>query len=137
MDANAKQQINELLARSAYYLDQKDLPNLKACFRDDAAFRLQIAGVEGVQEFVGIDAIMGLMSGALETQTDERKHVVSNVWYQAEGDREATVVSYLTLAATENGATNVITTGIYTDTVAADDEGWLITDRNLFLDGAF
>lgn len=134
MDATTKTQISELLHRSAYALDHKDLSALASCFHQQASFRLVIEGVEEVSQFNGLDEIMGLMKGALDAQTDVRRHVVSNIWFEDEGADEATVVSYLSLMATENGVTQLITTGIYRDVVVASEDGWLLSQRHLQLD---
>ena len=135
MDTTDKIAISELLARSAYGLDAKDMGLLEGCFAAEANFTLTIEGVPDVSKFTGREEIMGLFSGALDAQTDERKHVISNLWYSEEGADSATVVSYLSLFATENGLTNLITTGAYTDQVARGSDGqWLITDRDLKLD---
>ncbi|MEM7003750.1 MAG: nuclear transport factor 2 family protein [Pseudomonadota bacterium] len=139
MDGYVKLQIQEMLARSAFALDHKDLPGIAATFHEDARFTLEIAGVEEASVFNGKQEIMGLMQGALEAQTDVRRHVMSNFWYKQTGENAATVVSYLSLFATENGLTRLITTGIYTDAVASADVdgGWLITDRLLQLDNPY
>ena len=134
MDAESKGQIVELLHRSAYALDHKDLDTLARCFDAAATFRLAIDGVDEVSEFSGLEAIMGLMKGALDAQTDVRRHVVSNIWFEAAGASEATVVSYLSLMATENGETQLITTGIYRDVVTNHSGDWLISARDLQLD---
>ncbi len=131
---SAREEIAELLSRSAFALDQKDLAALEAGFHTDASFTLVIDGVDEPSVFAGREAIMGLMKGALDAQTDVRKHVISNVWYESESASEAVVVSYLTLMATENGATQLITTGIYRDRVVRGDAGWLVADRHLTLD---
>ena len=130
----AREDIHELLYRSAYALDQKDLPMLEACFTADAHFTLVIEGVDEPSAFAGREAIMGLMKGALDAQTDVRKHVVSNAWFEAEAEDAATVVSYLSLMATENGVTQLITTGIYRDRAVRAASGWLLADRHLTLD---
>lgn len=135
MDTTSKLEIGELLARSAYGLDAKDLETLQSCFREDANFNLAIAGLPEASRFEGREQIMSLFKGALDDQTDERKHVISNIWFSQAGQDRATVVSYLSLFATENGATNLVTTGLYTDQVARDARGqWLIADRDLKLD---
>ena len=131
---SAREEIAELLSRSAFALDQKDLGMLEAGFHADATFTLVIDGVDEPSVFDGREAIMGLMKGALDAQTDVRKHVISNVWYESEGVDEAAVVSYLTLMATENGSTQLITTGIYRDRVSRADAGWLVAERHLTLD---
>jgi 3-phenylpropionate/cinnamic acid dioxygenase small subunit len=134
MDADAKHQITELLARAAYALDTKNLQMLEAGFAEDANFTLTIEGVAEVSRFEGREAIMGLMKGALDVQTDERRHGISNIFYEQVGKDRATVVSYLTLTATEGGAINLITTGIYTDEVVRQNGAWVVKDRSLKLD---
>ena len=135
MELADKQAIGELLSRSAFGLDAKDLNLLEACFTKDAKFSLAIEGVPDVSRFTGLDEIMGLFRGALDAQTDERKHVISNVWYADTSNNAATVLSYLSLFATENGVTSLVTTGLYTDRVAKGSDGeWLIADRDLKLD---
>lgn len=134
MDAAAKHHIAELLAKAAYALDTKNLQMLEAGFAEDANFTLTIAGVAEVSKFEGREAIMGLMKGALDVQTDERRHGISNIFYEKVGKDSATVVSYLTLMATEAGEINLITTGIYTDQVVLQDGAWVVKDRSLKLD---
>ena len=81
---------------------------------------------------------MGLMKGALDAQTDLRRHVLSNIIYKEQTDQSATVLAYLTLMATENGETNLITTGLYTDQVVRSAEGeWLVQNRHLKLERPF
>ena len=135
MDVSDKQAIGELLSRSAYGLDAKNLGLLEACFTADAEFSLAIEGVPEVSRFVGRQEILGLFSGALDAQTDERKHVISNVWYADTDEAAATVLSYLSLFGTEGGDTTLITTGLYRDRVVKNEDGdWLIADRDLKLD---
>ncbi len=134
MQASEKLAIAELLNRAAFALDAKDLAVLEATFTEDARFTLLIDGVEEPSVFEGRDAIMTLFSDALEAQTDVRRHVISNVFYNAEGSSAAEVVSYLSLFGTENGTTRLITCGVYTDTVVGSSDGWRIQARHLHLD---
>ena len=138
MDGNAKLQISELLARSAIALDQKDLDTLSVCFHAEAVFELHINNLEP-QIFTGQQEIMGLMAGALEAQTDVRRHVISNLMFEVISEGQATAVSYLTLFGTEEGVTRLITTGVYTDQVAraSSDADWLLVNRHLYLDAPF
>ena len=138
MDNNANQQIAELLHRSAYALDHKDLEALAACFHKDARFGLTIEGVAEASEFNGLQDILSLMKGALDVQTDVRRHSITNIWYESSTEETATAISYLTLMATEHGETKLITTGVYTDQVAKGADGkWVLMDRDLYLDRAY
>ncbi len=126
--------INELLSRSAYALDMRVENALAECFAEDAQFTLKIADAELVGPFVNRDGIMQLMTGAFEEQTDQRRHVVSNVFFETEGTDSATVISNLTLFATEDGTIRLISAGVYRDEVVKRDGVWQLHRRHLDLD---
>ncbi len=134
MDAGLKLEVHELLSRAAYALDEQDLQMLGACFAPEAEFRMQIAGNPPIPPFVGHAAIMELMRNSMATQTDKRRHVVSNIFFAAEGDTEARVVSNLTLFGTENGVIRLISTALYRDRVVRRDGRWLLAERSIELD---
>lgn len=134
MDAGLKLEVHELLSRAAYALDEQDLQMLAACFAADAEFRMQIAGNAPIPPFVGHAAIMELMRNSMATQTDKRRHVVSNIFFAAEGDADARVVSNLTLFGTENGVIRLISTALYRDRVVRRDGRWLLAERSIELD---
>ena len=137
LSADDKHAILELLSRSAYAYDEPRLDLLEACFTDDAAFSIRIAGVEEMMgPFVGREAIMGLYRGSLDAQTDVRRHVVSNAFFESEGD-EPVAVSYLTLFATENGQAKLLCTGVYRDRLQRAGDGWQIHRRHLDLDSPY
>lgn len=129
-----KQAISELLSRSAYALDMRLADMLAACFAEDAQFTLKIADAELVGPFVNRDGIMALMTGSFEEQTDQRRHVVSNVFFESEGADRATVVSNLTLMGTEAGTIRLISAGVYRDEVLKRDGQWQLYRRHLDLD---
>ncbi len=128
--------IGELLSRAAYGYDERDAQTLAACFAEDASMTIRIAGGDPVGPFNGREEIMGLMTSSMASQSDVRRHVISNLFFQEEGDAPL-VVSNLTLLATENGAIDVISAGIYRDRVVRVDGGWKISDRQLDLDKGY
>ncbi len=137
LNADDKFAILEVLSRSAYAYDERKLDMLEACFTSDAAFGIQIAGVEEpIGPFEGIEAIMGLYRGSLEAQTDVRRHIVSNAFFESDGD-EPVVISNLTLFATENGEAKLLCTGVYHDQMKRTDNGWCIHRRHLDLDSPY
>jgi 3-phenylpropionate/cinnamic acid dioxygenase small subunit len=137
MDTTDKQEIAELLARSAYALDQRELGVLEATFSANAAFVIDIAGVDGEVSFAGRDAIMGLMKDSMAEQSDQRRHVVTNVFFESESDERAVAVSNITITSVENGAIRLVTTGLYRDEVVRDDGQWRIKARRIELDMAY
>jgi 3-phenylpropionate/cinnamic acid dioxygenase small subunit len=125
--------IHELLSRSAYGFDEGQLQMLEDCFTEDAVFSIRIAGGDLVGPFNGREEIMGLYRSSIDSQTDVRRHVVSNIFFESEGD-DPVVISNLTLMATENGEIKLLTAGIYRDTVRTTTAGWRLLKRHLDLD---
>lgn len=137
MKASQKLKIHELLSRAAYYFDERKLEQLAGCFTRQASMLVRIAGVGDVGPFEGRDAIMKLMSDTLESQTDVRRHVISNFFFEAESKKAATVVSSVVVCSVENAEINVIISGIYRDQVVCKDGEWRIEKRHLDLDLPF
>ena len=133
LSVEQKLEIHELMSRAAYAYDERDTAMLEACFAPDAAFTMRIAGGDLVGPFEGREAIMGLMLGSMEEQTDVRRHVVSNLFFTSAGEQPE-VVSNLTLLATEKGEIQLLSAGVYRDKVAHDGEGWVIVQRHIDLD---
>lgn len=137
MDAAQKLEIHELLSRAAYAFDERDLDSLAACFAPDARMLVNIADGQTFGPFEGREAIMGLMEATLESQTDMRRHIISNFIFEREGGTEATVLSQIVLASTEHGEIRLVTSGIYRDVVRKDEGRWRIADRRLELELGF
>lgn len=139
MKAASKLEIHELLARSALALDERDVPALRATFARKATLSIVIGDGEQRTKgapvtFEGRDAIMGLMTGSMEEQTDLRRHVISNVIFESCSVAEARVVSYLLIYAIEKGGIRCVSSGIYRDLVVRKKRGWKIAERLIDLD---
>jgi len=137
MKSADKLAIHELLSRAAYSFDERQLDVLEQCYTADASMLVDITGVGEVGPFQGREAIMQLVSDTLAAQTDVRRHVISNFFFESEEKKAARVVSSLVVFAVENGEINVIISGIYRDDVAKDDGEWRIAQRRLDLDLPF
>lgn len=137
LSAEDRLAISDLLSRAAYALDEHNVEDLAECFSPEASFSLRVAGGELVGPFEGRDQIMGLMTGAMEQQTDQRRHMVSNLFF---GDSPAGVVqvcSNLTLLATEGGRTTLLSAGVYRDEVEKQGGRWRLSRRHLDLDSPY
>lgn len=127
--------IQYLLARAGAFLDKHAMEDLGALFAENASFSLRIAGGDLVGPFEGRGAIMDMMGGAVSTQTDQRRHVISNVFFGSQGpDGAIEVISNLTLLATEGGVIRLLSAGVYHDRVIHSDAGWQLLARHLELD---
>jgi 3-phenylpropionate/cinnamic acid dioxygenase small subunit len=136
VDGYAKQQVAELLGRIAFFVDQKNTARLSPCFHKDARFVINMPGDAEDAVFDGHAAIMAMMQKTVDGQTDQRRHFISNIWYESTGEKVAEVVSYMQLLSTEHAETKSVATGWYRDKVVRDsiDGGWSIRDRTLSLD---
>jgi hypothetical protein len=132
-----KLSIHELLSRAAYCFDERELDTLEQCFAPDANMLVNIADGQTFGPFEGREAIMGLLKASLDAQTDFRRHIISNFFFEKEGEESATCVSQIVLAATENGEIRLVTSGIYRDVVIKNDGNWQIADRLLKLELGF
>jgi hypothetical protein len=133
----AESLIHELMSDYAWGNDVRDIGLIVSCFTEDGGFGLQIAGQEPVGPFRGRPALVEFMGSALLSQTDQRRHVITNVKLTRVSADEYAARSYLTLAVTDGGATRIATTGWYEDTIVLEGGRWLIGDRWLWLDGQF
>ena len=83
MKSSDKLAIHELLSRAAYSFDERKLDMLERCFTSEATMLVDITGIGEVGPFEGREAIMKLMSDTLASQTDVRRHVISNFFFEA------------------------------------------------------
>ena len=128
--------IHELLGRAAYAYDERDLDALENSFDPAAVMSMRIAGGDLIGPFEGRDAIMKLFTDSMATQTDVRRHVVSNIFFDESGANPV-AISNLTLVATENGEIQLLTAGIYRDTMVQEKGNWCIANRHIELDKSY
>jgi 3-phenylpropionate/cinnamic acid dioxygenase small subunit len=131
-----KLNIHELLGRAALAYDERDMTTLEAGFAASANMSMRIAGGDLIGPFEGRDAIMKLFTDSMATQTDVRRHVVSNIFFDESG-ADPVAISNLTLVATENGEIQLLTAGIYRDTMVQENGNWCIANRHIELDKSY
>jgi 3-phenylpropionate/cinnamic acid dioxygenase small subunit len=131
-----KLNIHELLGRAALAYDERDMTTLEAGFAASANMSMRIAGGDLIGPFEGRDAIMKLFTDSMATQTDVRRHVVSKIFFDESGANPV-AISNLTLVATENGEIQLLTAGIYRDTMVQENGNWCIANRHIELDKSY
>lgn len=134
MDPADRLAIHELLARSAYALDERDVEMLADTFAEQASLTLCIAGGDLVGPFEGRSGIMKLMTDSMAEQSDQRRHVIGNVFLTAEAEDSAEVTSNLTLLSVKDGRLDTISCGLYRDRVIRQNDGWRLISRHIELD---
>ncbi len=129
-----KQAVTELLNHAGVAYDVGDSGFLIEMFApDNPVFEMTISGGDPIA-FEGSEAIAGLFSGAMDEQTDQRRHVITNLYFEDEADDSVTAVSYLVLISVENGRLTVLSSGMYTDCCVKVGDDWKIQKRSLALD---
>jgi len=137
MSPDDKLAIHEVLARSVHGLDERNPAMMEACFTTDAVFELVIKGAAEIPPFVGRDTVMKLMTDSMNAHTEDRRHVISNIFFVAHTAGSATVVSTLVAFQAENGKIGVMTSGVYRDQLRKSGGEWRIALRHLDLDVPF
>lgn len=129
--------IIETLNRYAWSYDTRDLDLMRECFAVDGTFDITLADHEGWGPYEGRDAIVEWLASIMESQTDQRRHCVTNIIFRELGTASALVESYLVLTAVDSGSLNVVCTGTYHDTMTVEDGRWVIKHKTLRLDNPF
>ena len=128
-----KQAITEILNRAGVAYDVADVDFLSSIFTDDGLFEMTIAGGDPIR-FEGGANIRKLFADSLQEQDDQRRHVITNIYFASDAGDAAQVVSYLVLITVKDGALTVLSSGMYTDDFVLDGGEWKIRKRLLELD---
>ncbi len=126
--------IENVLASWALGYDQREVARMADCFTEDAVMTMDIGGTETMGPYVGHAEVMKHFTDHHEIQTDQRRHLTTNIVIDDETDTEASVISTLTLVVIDQGAIEVRATGIYRDQFVLDGDRWRIKERLLELD---
>lgn len=130
--------VQQLLAKYTWCHDSRDFSELATCFTDDAQYTMRIAEGEASGATVGGAAIAALVEKFKSTQTDQRRHLITNVVIDSATDDTIVARSYVTVFATEGNTSSLITTGSCRDELARQEDGvWKFTRKDMHLDKGF
>lgn len=126
--------IENLLNGYSLAYDTPDLDAMEQCFTEGASFKLTLPGQDPLA-FEPREAIMGLMRDSLSSQTDQRRHLNSNLIVHGTDDEGVTrTTHYLSLLATENGEISLLSAGVYRMEIVEQDGGLKLRSLDLTLD---
>lgn len=132
---SARGAIENVLNRYSIAYDDNDMAEMADTFSEDAVLSMRIAGGDLIGPFEGKTAVMKLMTDSLASQTDQRRHVTTNVAIRKETEDAATVTSYLTLISVADGKATLLSTAKYEDELTKEGDGaWRFTKRHIELD---
>ncbi|MEV7136256.1 nuclear transport factor 2 family protein [Arthrobacter sp. NPDC093128] len=115
----------ESALRYSYAYDERRLDVLRSLLTDDAKFSISVSGA-GVHTEAGRDTVVEWLSGIMDSQDDQRRHVVSNVIIEDLTVERAVVVTYLAVFSINESA-QLATTGFYRFDLAKQDSVWRIS----------
>lgn len=129
-----KQAITEILNKMGVAYDVGDSDYLGGMFTEDSEFSMIIAGGDPIR-FEGGPAIRKLFTDSMHDQEGEqRRHVVTNIYFEDDSADSAKVISYLVLLVVAGGKMTLTSSGMYTDTFVLHGGEWKIKHRHLDLD---
>jgi len=132
---SARGDLENVLNRYSIAYDDNDMTEMADTFADKAVLTMRIGGGDLIGPFEGKEAVMKLMTDSLASQSDQRRHVTTNMAVRKETDDAATVDSYLTLISIENGKATLLSTALYQDELVKEADGaWRFTKRHIELD---
>jgi ketosteroid isomerase-like protein len=136
LDPEERFAVQQTLARYAFALDQQDLVALEGVLTEDATWTFTIAGEAEHGPFAGRAAILDFVRGALDAQTDQRRHNLINIVFDSADADTAVVRTYLVLTSNAGGSPSVIATGFYTFRLERGESEWRIAKLFLGMDDA-
>jgi hypothetical protein len=129
--------LEQLFAQYGWPMDTKDFGNLNIVFTQDAKFTVQIAGGDTYGPIEGRQAIYDFVSQTVGGQTDQRRHLITNMRVESATDEKTVATAILTLLVIDNGALEVKSSGLYRGVVVQEDGQWRFSDLHLYLDLPF
>ncbi|MEH1169443.1 nuclear transport factor 2 family protein [Micromonospora sp. CPCC 205539] len=128
--------VHQTLSRYALALDQQDLVALESLLTEEATWTFVIAGRANLGPFSGRTTILDFAQAAMSTQSDQRRHHLTNVTLRSADANAAVAQAYLMLTSNAGGRPNLIATGLYTFTLRRIDDEWRIAELVLGMDNA-
>jgi hypothetical protein len=129
--------LEQLFAQYGWPMDSKDFGNLNTVFTEDSKFTVQIAGGDTYGPIEGRAQIYDFVSQTVGAQTDQRRHVITNVRVESASGDKTVATAILTLLVIDNGSIEVKSSGLYRGEVVQEDGEWRFSSLHLYLDLPF
>lgn len=123
--------LQQLFALYAWSMDGRELHRLDDVFAEGSAFICTFPG--GEVAFESKSELVGFITETTNAQTDQRRHVITNIMTEADGTARAN----LTLVVIDGGNVEVKTAGVYTVQLVEEDGGLRFKRMQLDLDAGF
>lgn len=135
VELSDRELIRETASRYANAYDERRLDLLEAVFTNDAVMTLYVAG-ERINVTRGRADIVTSLDQTMQSQTDQRRHVISNALIEHYSSEVSLLTSCVTIISAEVEAT-VVSSGFYTFAMQLHSGIWQIKDLSVCLDVPF
>ncbi|WP_431324958.1 nuclear transport factor 2 family protein [Rhizobium sp. YTU87027] len=131
--------IIEAITKYAWGFDENDFSLVASAFSKNAVSGGKVAGTEiAWGPMRGREEIVNALQGMRNSQTDRRRHCLSNFHFTSQTEDSATVRCYMTLLSAGDGKVSLVTVGIFdADLARLDRNDWLLTRLDITLDAPF
>jgi SnoaL-like domain len=129
--------IAERIYRYGWAYDERSLELLGDCFTEDGVWEGSVMGQVSVGPFEGRAAIVDFLTDFWTFQTDQRRHLFSNVIIDDLTDVSAVGHAYLQLTASTNASMTPVTTGPYRFEFVKQDDSWRMSRLSAGFDAPF
>lgn len=117
--------VGERVARYGWAYDERDAGALADCFTADGVWEGSVMGVQAVGPISGREAVVGFLGGFWDGQTDQRRHLFTNLVVEPVSTDQALAHAYLLLTSSSDGAMRPVTAGPYRfELTRAADSVW-------------
>ncbi|WP_423184492.1 nuclear transport factor 2 family protein [Arthrobacter sp. NyZ413] len=127
--------VHETAVRYAVAYDERRLDVIESLLTESASFSYQF-GEGPLHNQTGRDNVIAWLDGVMQSQPDQRRHLVGNFLVERLTVDEAIVVSYTAIYGIDKEA-NLVTTGVYLFKMVKRDNTWLIDEAVDALDRPF
>lgn len=117
--------IHETASRYALAYDERRLEILADVFTDDVTFAFCVSG-GGYGEIKARESVIDWLHEVMNGQSDQRRHICSNLIIEELRADHAVVTTYLALFASD-AETRLVTSGFYRMEMRKTDERWRIS----------
>lgn len=129
--------ITERIYRYGWAYDERDRSLFADCFVENSVWEGSVMGDVAVGPFIGRDAIVAWNTDFWNVQTDQRRHIFTNVIIDDLSESSAVTHAYLLLTSSLDANMTPVTTAAYRIELAKEAESWRIKHLVSSFDAAF
>jgi hypothetical protein len=122
--------IAERIYRYGWTYDERDPSLLGDCFTEDGVWEANIMGLKPLGPFSGRQTIVDFLTDFWKFQTDQRRHMFTNIIVDSLTGIDAVAHAYLLLTASTDATMTPVTVGPYRFQMEKQKDSWRI--KHLF-----